>query len=87
MCAIPQFLQYVIPFATLSSSSMVLGDLGANNELLALRSLGIPMKKVYKALVILSLILTVITFFISISDLITSTKFLPWISGIFLICE
>ncbi len=65
MCAIPQFLQYVIPFATLSSSSMVLGDLGANNELLALRSLGIPMKKVYKVLVILSLILTVITFFIS----------------------
>lgn len=65
MCAIPQFLQYVIPFATLSSSSMVLGDLGANNELLALRSLGIPMKKVYKVLIILSLILTVITFFIS----------------------
>ena len=29
----------------------------------------------------------VITFFISISDLIASTKFLPWISGIFLICE
>ena len=39
LCAIPQFLQYVIPFSTLSASSMVLGDLGANNELLALRSL------------------------------------------------
>ena len=65
MCAIPQFLQYVIPFATLSASSMVLGDLGANNELLALRSLGIPMKKVYKILVILSLILSIITFYIS----------------------
>lgn len=65
MCAIPQFLQYVIPFATLSSSSMVLGDLGANNELLALRSLGIPMKKVYKVLIILSLVLTLLTFYIS----------------------
>lgn len=65
MCAIPQFLQYVIPFATLSASSMVLGDLGANNELLALRSLGIPMKKVYKVLIILSLVLTLLTFFIS----------------------
>ena len=65
MCAIPQFLQYVIPFATLSASSMVLGDLGANNELLALRSLGIPMKKVYKVLIILSLVLTSLTFYIS----------------------
>ena len=65
MCAIPQFLQYVIPFATLSAASMVLGDLGANNELLALRSLGVPMKKVYRILVILSLILSFITFFIS----------------------
>lgn len=65
MCAIPQFLQYVIPFATLSASSMVLGDLGANNELLALRSLGIPMKKVYKVLIILSLVLTLLTFYIS----------------------
>ncbi len=65
LCAIPQFLQYVIPFSTLSASSMVLGDLGANNELLALRSLGIPMRRVYRVLIILALILTCITFYVS----------------------
>ena len=65
LCAIPQFLQYVIPFSTLSASSMVLGDLGANNELLALRSLGIPMKRVYTVLIVISLILSFLTFQVS----------------------
>ena len=65
LCAIPQFLQYVIPFSTLSASSMVLGDLGANNELLALRSLGIPMRRVYSVLIVLALMLTCVTFHVS----------------------
>ena len=65
LCAIPQFLQYVVPFATLSASSMVLGDLGSANELMALRSSGIPLARVYRVLVICSLFLSAVTFFIS----------------------
>lgn len=65
LCAIPQFLLYVIPFATLSASSMVLGDLGASNELLAMRSVGIAMRKVYRMLLVLALILSCFTFFVA----------------------
>lgn len=65
LCAIPQFLQYVVPFATLSASSMVLGDLGAANELLALRSSGISLVHVHRVLVTWALVLSVLTFFIS----------------------
>lgn len=65
VCAIPQFLQYVVPFATLSASSMVLGDLGSANELMALRSCGISLSRVYRVLVICSLVLSLVTFYIS----------------------
>ncbi len=65
VCAIPQFLLYVLPFSTLSASSMVLGDLSANNELLALRSVSVPMRRVYRMLLINSLLLTALTFYIS----------------------
>ena len=61
----PQFLVYTFPFATLTSSSMVLGDMSSSNELLALRSLGIERKKVYLPLIVLSLILSICTFLIS----------------------
>ena len=43
LLSIPQFLLYTFPFASLSASSMVIGDLGANNELLAMRSSGISL--------------------------------------------
>lgn len=65
LCAIPQFLQYVVPFATLSASSMVLGDLGSANELLAMRSSGIPLGKVYRVLVVCSLVMSLLTFYIA----------------------
>lgn len=65
VCAIPQFLQYVVPFATLSASSMVLGDLGSNNELLALRANGIGLNRVYRVLAVLASVLSLATFGIS----------------------
>lgn len=61
----PQFLVYTFPFATLTASSMVLGDLSSSNELLALRSLGIARIRIYMPLVILSLIMSLCTFLIS----------------------
>lgn len=61
----PQFLVYTFPFATLTASSMVLGDLSSSNELLALRSLGLSRTRIYMPLVVLSLIMSLCTFLIS----------------------
>ena len=58
----PQFLVYTFPFATLTSSSMVLGDMASSNELLAMKSLGISNYRVYAPLVIASVVLSVMTF-------------------------
>ena len=61
--SMPQFLIYTFPFATLASSSMVLGDLASQNELLAIRSCGISNKHLYRPLIIISLFMSVVTFF------------------------
>ena len=61
----PQFLVYTFPFATLTASSMVLGDMSSSNELLALRSLGLSRYRIYLPLIVLSLILSVCTFLVS----------------------
>ena len=58
----PQFLVYTFPFATLTSSSMVLGDMASSNELLAMKRLGISSYRVYAPLVIASVVLSVMTF-------------------------
>ena len=71
--SMPQFLIYTFPFASLSASSMVLGDLGSTNELLAMRSSGIPSSKVYQPLIIISLLLSLVTFFFA-------DAVLPWSS-------
>lgn len=61
----PQFLVYTFPFATLTASSMVLGDMSSSNELLAMRSLGLARIRIYLPLIIISLILSLCTFLIS----------------------
>ncbi len=58
----PQFLVYTFPFATLAASSMVLGNLSSSNELLAIRSCGISSSRIYKPIIIFSIILSAITF-------------------------
>ena len=58
----PKFLVYTFPFATLTSSSLVLGDMASSNELLAMKSLGISSYRVYAPLVIASVVLSVMTF-------------------------
>ena len=50
---------------------MVLGDLNSNNELLALRSSGIPLGKVFRPILIFSLFLSLCTY-------IVSDVLLPW---------
>lgn len=60
--SMPQFLIYTFPFATLAASSMVLGDLSSQNELLAIRSCGISNIQIYKPLIIIAIIMSGITF-------------------------
>ena len=61
----PQFLVYTFPFATLTASSMVLGDMASSNELLAVRSLGISSSRVYVPLIAASIFLSICTFLTS----------------------
>ncbi len=76
MLYMPQFLVYTFPFATLTASSMVLGDLSSSNELLALRSLGLERKRIYIPLIILSL-------FFSLCTYLTSDVLQPYTSVIY----
>ena len=74
--SMPQFLIYTFPFASLAASSMVLGDLGSSNELLALRSSGISSGHVYRPLIAASILLSIVTF-------IFADVVLPWSSVVY----
>ena len=74
--SMPQFMIYIFPFASLAASSMVLGDLSSSNELLAMRSSGIPSSCIYRPLIVFSLILSAVTFIFA--DII-----LPWSSVVY----
>ena len=63
--SIPQFLMYTMPFSSLASASMVIGNLSSQNEVLALRSCGIQTGKIFVPIVALSLVLSVSTLFIA----------------------
>ena len=63
--AIPQFLIYTIPFASLAASCMTLGDLSSYNELLALQSSGISIKHVYRVLLFFGLLLSLVCYLIT----------------------
>ncbi|MBK5200019.1 MAG: LptF/LptG family permease [Spirochaetaceae bacterium] len=63
--AIPQFLLYTFPFASLSGASMVISDLSSSNEILALRSLGVSMKRIYTSIIMISILLSGITFVVA----------------------
>lgn len=63
--SIPQFLMYTMPFSSLASASMVIGNLSSQNEVLALRSCGIHTGRIFVPIVGISLILSVSTLFIA----------------------
>ncbi|WP_281047971.1 LptF/LptG family permease [Sphaerochaeta globosa] len=71
LLSIPQFLLYTFPFSSLTASSMVIGDLSGNNEILAIRSSGISLKHVFIPIIIISLAFSMLTF-------LTADKALPW---------
>lgn len=63
--SIPQFLMYTMPFSSLASASMVIGNLSSQNEVLALRSCGIHTGRIFVPIVGISLLLSISTFFIA----------------------
>lgn len=52
-----------LPLATLLASIMTLGNLGENNELLALKAAGVSLPKIMKPLIILMTVISVSSFF------------------------
>lgn len=74
--AIPQFLIYNFPFASLSAASVLISDLSSSNEILALRSLGFSIKRIYSSIIIISIFLSFITY--SVTDFLlpyTASKY------------
>lgn len=63
--SIPQFLMYTMPFSSLASASMVIGNLSSRNEVLALRSCGIHTGRIFVPIVGISLLLSISTLFIA----------------------
>ncbi|MHC1693345.1 MAG: LptF/LptG family permease [Sphaerochaetaceae bacterium] len=66
--AIPQILLYTLPFSSLTAASMVIGNLSSGNEILALRSCGISLRHVFMPIILVSLLLSGITY--SVADIL-----------------
>ena len=63
--SIPQFLMYTMPFSSLASASMVIGNLSSQNEILALRSGGVHVKHIFRPILVVSLVLSASTLMIA----------------------
>lgn len=59
---IPQFLMYTIPFSSLTAASMVIGKLSSNNEILAMRSCGINIRRIFFPILLVSVVFSGLTF-------------------------
>lgn len=73
LLSVPQFLLYTLPFSSLTASSMVIGDMAANHEILALRSSGIAVSRIF-------IIITLVSLFFSGMTFVTADKLLPYSS-------
>ncbi|MCH3916251.1 MAG: LptF/LptG family permease [Spirochaetia bacterium] len=65
LLAIPQFLLYTFPFATLTGASMVIGEFTSTNEILALRSVGYSLRRIYAPIICISIVLSCTTFLVA----------------------
>ncbi|MBR1583777.1 MAG: LptF/LptG family permease [Spirochaetales bacterium] len=63
--SIPQFLMYTMPFSSLASASMVIGNLSSQNEILALRSSGVHVKHIFRPILVVSIVLSGATLMIA----------------------
>jgi lipopolysaccharide export system permease protein len=60
--AVPQILLYTLPFSTMTASSMTIGELSSRNEILAMRSCGIPMRQLYVPIIACAVLLSCTTY-------------------------
>ena len=63
--SIPQFLMYTMPFSSLASASMVIGNLSSQNEILALRSSGVHIRNIFMPILAVSLVFSFATLMIA----------------------
>ena len=63
--SIPQFLMYTMPFSSLASASMVIGNLSSQNEILALRSSGVHIRNIFLPILTISLVFSFATLMIA----------------------
>lgn len=63
--SLPQILLYTIPFSTLSASSMVIGELSEHSEILAVRSCGIPLRRLFEPIAFIAFLLAIATFLVA----------------------
>ena len=72
--SLPSFLVLSFPMAVLLSTLLAYGRLSSNSELLALRSLGINTKRIVTPAIIISILMTGLTFYFNDSLVPTSNK-------------
>ncbi len=63
--SIPIILSFTFPFATLSGAAMSLGTLSSNREIIALRSSGIPNRRIILPIIICGILFSGISFIIN----------------------
>ncbi|AEC01829.1 LptF/LptG family permease [Parasphaerochaeta coccoides] len=63
--SIPQFLIYTFPFSSLSAASMVIGEFSAHNEIIAMRSSGIPYRRIFSPVLVIGIVLSLLTFIVA----------------------
>lgn len=74
--SIPQFLMYTMPFSSLASASMVIGNLSSQNEILALRSSGVHVKHIFMPILVVSL-------FLSVATLMIADRMIPYTTALY----
>ncbi len=74
--SIPQFLMYTMPFSSLASASMVIGNLSSQNEILALRSCGVHIKHIFRPILVISL-------FLSAGTLMIADMMIPYTTSLY----
>ncbi len=74
--SMPQILLYTIPFSTLSGASMVIGNLSSHHEIIAMRAIGISLSQMFRSIIIIASLLSVLTF--AIADIVLPVSHLKF---------
>jgi lipopolysaccharide export system permease protein len=61
--ALASFVPLALPLSTMLSSIMTMGSFGENNELLAMKATGVPLQRILRPLMVLSVVISVGAFF------------------------